>query len=75
MQAEECRRIFGQVQDAARALGVRDIEAIISFESQALTRFANNAIHQNVAEREAQPLRAAGDRGPHGAGRNQPSGP
>jgi predicted Zn-dependent protease len=52
MQAEDCQRIFGQVQDAARAMGVRDIEAIISFESQALTRFANNAIHQNVAERE-----------------------
>src|SRR5580704_16165060 len=54
MQAEDCRRIFGQVEDAARALGVRDIEAIVSFESQALTRFANNAIHQNVAEREQQ---------------------
>jgi PmbA protein len=54
MQAEECHRIFGQVQNAARAMGVRDIEAIVSFESQALTRFANNAIHQNVAEREAQ---------------------
>jgi PmbA protein len=54
MQAEECQRIFGQVQDAARAMGVREIEAIISYESDALTRFANNAIHQNVAEREQQ---------------------
>ncbi len=53
MQAEDCRRLFGQVEDAARGMGVREIEAIVSFESQALTRFANNAIHQNVAEREA----------------------
>jgi PmbA protein len=53
MQAEDCIRIFGQVQDAARIMGVRDIEVIISSESEALTRFANNAIHQNVAEREA----------------------
>jgi PmbA protein len=42
--------LFGQVLDAARARGVADVEAIIASESQALTRFANNAIHQNVAE-------------------------
>jgi len=53
MRAEECRQIFGQVQDAARALGVADLEAILSMESESLTRFANNAIHQNVAERGA----------------------
>jgi len=41
--AEAAEVIFGQVVDAARALGVGEIEA--------LTRFANNAIHQNVAER------------------------
>jgi len=52
MQAEDCRRIFGQVQDAARALGVGDIEAIVSTEAEALTRFANNGIHQNVASSE-----------------------
>jgi len=51
MQAEE---IFSQVVDAARALGVTEIEAIVSSESEALTRFANNAIHQNVAERTTQ---------------------
>ena len=54
MQAEDCALLFEQVQDAARALGVADIEAIVSFENQSLTRFANNAIHQNVAERETQ---------------------
>src|SRR5215467_6934288 len=43
--------VFQQVVDAARALGVTEIEAIIASESQALTRFANNTIHQNVAER------------------------
>jgi PmbA protein len=46
--------IFGQVVDAARALGVTEIEAIIGSEYEALTRFANNAIHQNVAERTTQ---------------------
>ena len=43
--------IFGQARDAARRLGVTEIEAIIGSEYEALTRFANNAIHQNVAER------------------------
>jgi predicted Zn-dependent protease len=46
--------IFGQVTDAARTHGVHDIEAIIGGSEHALTRFANNAIHQNVAEREVQ---------------------
>src|SRR3954454_6326650 len=43
--------IFQQVLDAARAHGAGEIEAIISSENEALTRFANNVIHQNVAER------------------------
>src|SRR5882724_13693241 len=43
--------LFEQVVDAARTHGVSEIEAIISSENQALTRFANNVIHQNVAER------------------------
>jgi len=46
--------IFGQVVDAARVLGVTEIEAIMGSEYEALTRFANNAIHQNVAERTTQ---------------------
>jgi len=49
--AEAPETIFGQVVDAARALGVTQIEAIIADSDEALTRFANNAIHQNVAER------------------------
>jgi predicted Zn-dependent protease len=48
----EAAEIFGQVVNAARALGVTEIEAMIGSGSNALTRFANNAIHQNVAEHE-----------------------
>jgi predicted Zn-dependent protease len=43
--------LFQQVLDAARALGVTEVEAILTTDTQALTRFANNGIHQNVAER------------------------
>ncbi len=42
--------LFAQVVDAARALGVPHVEAIVGGGRHALTRFANNAIHQNVAE-------------------------
>ena len=45
------QQIWEHVQSAARTLGVTDIEAMIDVSSDALTRFANNAIHQNVAER------------------------
>src|SRR3954452_4524603 len=45
--------LFQQVADAARSHGGSEIEAIISSETQALTRFANNVIHQNVSERTA----------------------
>jgi predicted Zn-dependent protease len=43
--------IFEAVQAAARARGVNDIEAWVHSNEDALTRFANNVIHQNVAER------------------------
>jgi predicted Zn-dependent protease len=43
--------LFAQVMDAARAHGVADVEAIVTSHNESLTRFANNAIHQNVAER------------------------
>lgn len=42
--------IFGQVLEAARSHGVTEVEAIIGSSDDALTRFANNTIHQNVAE-------------------------
>src|ERR1039458_7250638 len=46
--------LFGQVVDAARAQGVTEVEAILASDTSALTRFANNAIHQNVSERNTQ---------------------
>jgi predicted Zn-dependent protease len=42
-----------QVVRTARAQGVDEVEAILSTSNQALTRFANNAIHQNVSELSA----------------------
>jgi predicted Zn-dependent protease len=49
----QCEKIFEQVADAARKAGVKDVEAMIGAGASALTRFANNTIHQNVAERTA----------------------
>src|SRR4051794_37028897 len=46
--------LFQQALDASHALGVTGIEAMVSEETQSLTRFANNAIHQNVSERSTQ---------------------
>ena len=43
--------IFASAAAAARELAVRDLEAMIGAGAHALTRFANNTIHQNVAER------------------------
>jgi predicted Zn-dependent protease len=54
IDAARCQSIFDRVVSAARGLGVADAEAIIAAGTNALTRFANNAIHQNVAERSAQ---------------------
>jgi PmbA protein len=48
----EMQAIFDQVAEAARRRGVAEIEAIVAAGDHALTRFANNTIHQNVAERE-----------------------
>jgi PmbA protein len=47
----QCEEIFGQVVAAGRSHGVHDLEVILGGEDHALTRFANNTIHQNVAER------------------------
>ncbi len=51
IEPARCQQIFDQVAAASRALGVADIEAILTAGASALTRFANNVIHQNVAER------------------------
>jgi PmbA protein len=47
-----CRALFGAVEQAAQSLGVSDVEALFGAHFGALTRFANNTIHQNVAEQD-----------------------
>ncbi len=47
----EARELFERVERAARAAGVRDVEVLFATRREALTRFANNEIHQNVSER------------------------
>src|SRR5712692_4850005 len=45
------QEIFNAAASAGQRLGVRDLEAMVGAGTHALTRFANNSIHQNVAER------------------------
>src|SRR5580658_4401137 len=47
-----CEELFAAVQSAARSLGVSDVEALMGAHCAALTRFANNTIHQNVSEQD-----------------------
>ena len=47
---KDCEQTFHYAQQAARERGVTAIELLLEASSHALTRFANNAIHQNVAE-------------------------
>src|SRR5579883_3520681 len=51
MDTNHCEEIFELAARHARAQGVPDVEALIGWHTSALTRFANNAIHQSVAER------------------------
>jgi len=48
---ESLRAIHNAVECLARAAGAEDVETQLGCHREALTRFANNAIHQNVAER------------------------
>jgi PmbA protein len=50
LSMEACRELFDKVQRAARSMGISEVEALIGARSEALTRFANNTIHQNVSE-------------------------
>jgi PmbA protein len=52
LDARRAREIFEDVLSAAASLGVSGVEWEVSIDAErsALTRFANNAIHQNVAE-------------------------
>ncbi len=45
------RELFQIVETEARSHGIQDVELTIGESHEALTRFANNGIHQNVAER------------------------
>jgi len=56
----ECQDVFERALGIARPLGVRELEVTLDASDAALTRFANNTIHQNVAERRrAISVRAA----------------
>lgn len=48
----DCRLLFGKVEHAAKSFGIPDVEALFGAHCGALTRFANNTIHQNVAEQD-----------------------
>jgi predicted Zn-dependent protease len=50
LSIERSYELFGSVQQTARSLGVRDVEVLFAAHRGALTRFANNTIHQNVSE-------------------------
>ena len=49
---KDCLELFDAVQEAAKSFGVSDVEALFGAHRAALTRFANNTIHQNVAEQD-----------------------
>lgn len=48
---KRCREVFEAALRAARPAGVPDVEVTLWASASALTRFAANRIHQNVAER------------------------
>jgi predicted Zn-dependent protease len=50
LDPRKAEELFHLAQKAAASRGVHDVEVIAGSASEALTRFANNAIHQNVAE-------------------------
>jgi predicted Zn-dependent protease len=50
---QRCREVLDAVMRHAGAMGVKDVEVTIGAGRHALTRFANNVIHQNVADRAA----------------------
>src|SRR5258708_17143264 len=50
LRERELRRIIGSVLRLAKSTGAEETEVHVDEVADALTRFANNAIHQNVAE-------------------------
>ena len=69
---KRCQEIMLAVQAAAYRHGVEDIEILLTSSNDSLTRFANNAIEQNVSERSTAISVRASDRWPHGARLHQP---
>jgi len=51
LPVERSEEIFAAAAAAGRASGVLNLEAMVGAGIHALTRFANNTIHQNVADR------------------------
>lgn len=51
LRRKQCEEILLATQAAAHRYGIADVEIHLQASSEALTRFANNAIGQNVAER------------------------
>ncbi len=51
LSRERCRELFDIALSESKSLGVPDLEVLIHANAESLTRFANNAIHQNVFER------------------------
>jgi PmbA protein len=47
---KRCQELFERVAKASRAAGADQVEVMVGVDAEALTRFANNSIHQNVAE-------------------------
>ena len=58
MHHRDCHPIAAGAS-GARAQGVTELEAIFTGENAALTRFANNTIHQNVTERSVKSRRGS----------------
>lgn len=51
LPAARCEELFGIVQREARTRGTPHVEVMLTASDSALTRFSNNAIHQNVSEK------------------------
>ncbi len=45
-----CEELFSAVQSVCARSGIRDVEVFLAASDESLTRFANNEIHQSVAE-------------------------
>jgi PmbA protein len=51
LSRKQCREYFQAASEAARRAGVHEVEVTLAAGDEPLTRFANNEIHQNMADR------------------------